>query len=126
VDEAAVARWLGDYVAAWKSYDAAAIGELFGDDALYRWHPWDEDGDAAHGRDAIVSSWLDDRDAPGSWEAEYRPWLVHDDRAVAVGVSRYLKADGAVEREFHNVFLLAFDEDGRCREFTELYMLRPS
>ena len=47
------------------------------------------------------------------------------ERAVAVGVTRYLAADGTtVEREYHNVFLLRFDDDGRCTEFTELYMPR--
>jgi len=126
VDEAAVARWLSEYVTAWESYDADAIGALFSDDAVYRWHPWDEPDKSAHGREAIVASWLEDQDAAGSWAAEYRPWLVHESRAVAVGVSRYLDADGSVEREYHNVFLLGFDGDGRCREFTELFMLRPT
>jgi ketosteroid isomerase-like protein len=126
MDEATVARWLTDYVAAWESYDSAAIGQLFSEDAVYRWHPWDESDGAAHGREAIVASWLEDRDDAGTWAAEYRPWLVHGDRAVAVGISRYLEADGSVKQEYHNVFLLAFDEDGRCREFTELFMLRPT
>jgi hypothetical protein len=83
--------------------------------------------DAARGRDAIVASWLDEPDEQGSWTAEYRPWIVEGDRAVAVGVSRYLADGGStIEREYHNVFLLEFDSDGRCREFTELYMLRPA
>ena len=127
MDEAGVARWLGDYVDAWSSYEPAAIGNLFSDDALYRYHPWDEPTPShVQGRDAIVASWLDQQDAPGSWTAEYSPWLVHDDRAVAVGVSRYLSADrGAVEKEYRNVFLLVFDDDGRCREFAEIYMKRP-
>lgn len=127
MDEAGVARWLTDYIEAWKSYDPAAIGGLFSEEALYRYHPWDEPTPShVRGRDAIVESWLEDRDSPGSWTAEYRPWLVHDDRAVAVGVSRYLAADGStVEREYWNVFLLVFDNEGRCREFTELYMKRP-
>jgi hypothetical protein len=125
MDEASVARWLTDYVAAWKSYDADAIGSLFNEDAVYRWHPWDESDRVAHGREVIVASWIDDQDAPGSWSAEYHPWLVHGDRAVATGVSRYFGGDGAVEREYHNVFLLAFDDKGRCREFSELYMRRP-
>ena len=122
-----MARWLTSYIEAWKSYDPVAIGKLFSEDALYRYHPW-EDPTPSHvrGRDAIVASWLDDQDSPGSWTAEYRPWLVHDDRAVAVGVSRYLAADGStVEREYHNVFLLVFDEEGRCSEFAEVYMKRP-
>jgi hypothetical protein len=125
VDEAAVARWLSDYVAAWRTYDATTIGALFSDDAVYRWQPWVEGEDAAVGREAIVASWLDDQDAPGSWEAEYRPWAVDGNRAVAVGVSRYLATDDAPETVFHNVFLLRFDDDGRCAEFTDVYMRRP-
>jgi hypothetical protein len=125
VDEAAVARWLTDYITAWKSYDPAAIGVLFSEDAVYRWQPWAEGEDAAHGREAIVTSWLDDQDAPGSWEAEYRPWAVDGNRAVAVGVSRYLATADAPEAVFHNVFLLRFDDDGRCAEFTDVYMRRP-
>ena len=125
MDEASVARWLTDYVAAWESYDAEAIGLLFSDDATYRWHPWDESDKVAHGREAIVASWIEDQDAPGSWSAEYAPWLVHGDLAVATGVSRYVGGDGAVDREYHNVFLLVFDDEGRCREFSELYMQRP-
>jgi len=72
-----------------------------------------------------VTSWLEDRDDPDSWAAEYRPWLVNGDSAVAVGVSRYLGDDGeTVDREYHNVFLCHFDSEGRCREFTELYVRR--
>jgi hypothetical protein len=125
VDEATVARWLGEYVSAWKSYDPAAIGALFSDDAVYRWQPWAEGEDAAHGREAIVASWLDDQDAQGSWEAEYQPWAVDGHHAVAVGVSRYLATDDAPEAVFHNVFLLRFDDEGRCAEFTDVYMRRP-
>ena len=127
MDEAGVARWLTSYIEAWKSYDPVAIGKLFSEDALYRYHPWDDPTPSlVRGRDAIVASWLDDQDSPGSWTADYRSWLVHDDRAVAVGVSRYLASDGStVERDYHNVFLLVFDEEGRCSEFAEVYMRRP-
>ena len=122
-----MARWLGDYIEAWRSSDPAAIGGPFSEDALYRYQPWDEPTPShVRGREAIVASWLDEEDPPGSWTAEYRPWLVHGDRAVAVGVSRYLTADGSgVEKEYQNVFLLVFDAEGRCREFSELYMKRP-
>jgi ketosteroid isomerase-like protein len=126
MDDARVARWLADYVEAWRSYDPEAIGTLFAEDALYRYHPWDEPTPSqVRGRDAIVASWLEEKDRPGSWAAEYRPSLVHDDRAVAVGSSRYLAADGSVESEYYNVFFLTFDDEGRCREFTEVYMKRP-
>ena len=117
-------QWLDAYIEAWKTYDEAAIGELFSADARYRYHPWERD-DAVQGRAAIVTNWLDDRDEPGSWTAEYRPWAIDGDRAVAAGVSPYLAGDGeTVEREYHNVFLYRFDDEGHCSEFTELFMRR--
>ncbi len=123
MDHAAFQRRLDDYIDAWKSYDEAAIGGLFSENATYRYHPWDED--SVVGRAAIVANWLEERDDPGSWSAEYRPWAIEGDRAVAAGISRYLGADGdTVEREYHNVFLCRFDDEGRCREFTELYLRR--
>ena len=126
MDNTSVARWLTDYVAAWRSYDPEAIGRLFSEDAVYRWHPYDEGTEVAHGRDAIVASWIGDPDEPGSWEAEYHPWAVDADRAVAVGVTTYFKPDGtSVDRVYQNVFLLRFDADDRCNEFTELFMREP-
>jgi hypothetical protein len=123
MDHAAFQRWLDAYVEAWRTYDGTAIGDLFSAEAEYRWHAWDE---PARGREAIVEGWLADRDEPGSWTAEYRPFAVDGDVAVAVGVSRYLDAGRtAVEREYHNVFLCRFDGDGRCRSFTEIYARRP-
>ncbi len=125
MDEAAFQRWLDAYVEAWRTYDPATIGELFSEDAEYRYHPWDVDEEVLVGRDAIVAAWLGDRDEPGSWTATYRPWLVAGEAAVGVGVSRYFSADRDIlEREYHNVFLCRFDAESRCREFTELYMRR--
>jgi ketosteroid isomerase-like protein len=120
MDREGFQRWLDAYVAAWQSYDGEAIGALFSDDAEYRYHPWDE---ALRGREEIVSSWLADKDEPGSWTAKYHVYAVDGDRAVGVGTSRYL-SEGTVEREFHNVFLCRFDSDSRCRSFTEIYALR--
>jgi hypothetical protein len=125
MDHATFQRWLDSYIEAWTTYDETAIAELFSEDASYRYRPWDEGDDVLEGQAAIVASWLGDRDDPGTWSAEYRPWAIEGERAVAVGVSRYLAADGStVEREYHNVFLCRFDDQDRCSEFTELFMLR--
>ena len=121
MDDAAFRRWLDAYVDAWRTYDAAAIGDLFSEDVEYRYHPWDE---PVRGREALVENWLGDRDEPDSWTAEYRPWLVAGDDAVAVGVSSYLREDRTLDREYHNVFLCRFDGEGRCRSFTEHFMRR--
>jgi hypothetical protein len=113
-----VQAWLDAYVAAWSSYDAAAIGELFTADARYAYHPYDE---PLRGRDAIVASWLEDRDDPGSWEAAYAPTLIDGRRAVATGTTRY--ANGGV---FSNLFELEFAADGRCARFVEWYIRHAS
>jgi SnoaL-like domain len=112
-------RWLDAYVEAWRTYDPGAIGALFAADAEYRYHPWD---DPLSGRDAIVADWLANRDEPGTWTAEYRPVAVEGAAAVATGITRYDEATG--KREYHNVFLCRFDDQGRCAEFTEVFALR--
>ncbi len=121
-------------VEAWKSYDRAAIADLFSADAVYRFHPYDDGGDVVHGRDAIVRSWIEPdgdqsgRDEPGTYDAQYEPYAVDGDRVVAVGWSNYWTDESRsnLERVYDNVFLMRFDTDGRCAEFTELFMKRPS
>jgi ketosteroid isomerase-like protein len=132
VDKAAVDRWLEAYVEAWKTYDRQQIAALFADDVKYRYHPYD---DPVEGREAVVRSWLgeDDstgastRDEPGTYAATYRAVAVDGQVAVATGSSVYYgKPGGPVDRQFDNCFVVRFDEDGRCTEFTEWFMERPS
>jgi ketosteroid isomerase-like protein len=114
--------WLDRYVIAWRANRREPIERLFTEDAVYRYRPYGGDEHATTGRDAIVGAWLAEPDAPDSWRAEYHPFAVDGDRAVATGWSRYLASDDGPERTYHNVFLMRF-ADGRCAEFTELYML---
>ena len=126
-----VQRWLDRYIAAWVSDDAGAIGDLFAEEARYRFHPSDE---GFVGRDEIVRAWLEpsgdasSRDEPGTWDAHYEPFTVDGDRAVAVGWSRYYTdtSKTTVRFVFDNAYLLEFGLDGRCRSFTEFYVERPA
>ena len=118
----AVSQWLAAYVEAWKSYDPESIGALLSEGVLYRYHPHDE---PLRGREAVVASWLEDRDAPGTYDAEYRPVAVDGDVAVATGSSTYYaKPGGEIDRVYDNCFVIRFDDQGRCREFTEWFMVR--
>jgi ketosteroid isomerase-like protein len=127
-----VDRWLADYVAAWLSYDRAKVEALFAEDISYRYHPED---DAIEGRAAVVESFLgegdhpdaSDRDAPGTYEAAYTTIAVDGDVAVATGISSYRDSpDGPITKVYDNCFVMQFDSDGRCREFTEWFMERKS
>jgi len=129
IDHASVNRWLDDYVAAWKSYDRAAIGALFAAGVEYRYHPADE---PIRGRENVVAAWrgegdfpAESRDEPGIYDAAYRAVAVDGDVAVAVGTSTYAEHPGgpAVET-YDNCFVLRYDAEGRCREFTEWYVKR--
>jgi ketosteroid isomerase-like protein len=117
--------WLDRYVLAWRANSAAAIEELFTEDATYRWHPYDEGEEMAIGREGIVAAWLEEPDDPDMWEAIYEVWALDGDRGVGVGTTRYLATADEAERTYHNCFLMRFAEDGRCSEFTEYFMSRP-
>ena len=128
VDKAQVGRWLQAYVGAWKSYDPDQIGELFSEDVRYRYHPHD---DPVAGRATVVRSWLGSdgasgTDVKGTYDASYRAVAVDRDVAVATGSSTYLSGPGGpVEKVYDNCFVMKFDAEGRCREFTEWYVERP-
>lgn len=124
-------QWLDRYVAAWQSYDPDDVAGLFSEAVAYRYHPFDQ---PVVGREAVTASWLGEdpsggastRDAPGTYEADYVPVAVDGDIVVATGTSRYReRRDGPVVRTYDNCFVMRFDGDGRCREFTEYYLRRP-
>jgi len=116
-----VQAWLDAYVEAWRSYDPDAISALFAEDATYAYHPYDEGDEVVRGREAIVSSWIKDRDEPGTWRANYRSLVIEGKRAVAEGTTSYANGD-----VYWNLWTLCFDNDNRCTEFVEWYMTRPA
>jgi hypothetical protein len=133
MDHVTAQAWLDRYVAAWKSYAPDDIAGLFSADVRYRFYPhagW------VIGREAVVASWLGEagadpaqastRDAPGTYEASYAPVAVDGDVVVATGSTVYAdRPGGRVRQAFDNCFVIRFDDEGRCREFTEYYTKRP-
>ena len=122
MEQAELARWLRDYVEAWRSYDVDQIEALFTEDARYRYHPYDG---WLEGRDEIVKSWLSEQDDPESWDAAYEPLAIDGEVAIATGTSRYTHPDGSIRIIYENCFVIRFVADGRCAEFTEWFMARP-
>jgi ketosteroid isomerase-like protein len=122
IDRVSAGEWLRRYMEAWRSYDREQISELFAEDARYRYHPYDQ---PIRGREAIVESWFDEPDEPGTYEGEYEVVAVDADTAVATGSSTYKDATGEVDKVYDNCFVIRFDDDGRCVDFVEWYMERP-
>jgi ketosteroid isomerase-like protein len=127
ISHESVQAWLDAYSRAWETYDAGDVEALFSDDAEYRYHPADE---PVKGRDEIVRAWVapegneSGRDALGTYLGEYRPYAVDGNKAVAIGTSTYWTdaSRSKIDRIYYNNWLLEFDDDGRCRSFTEYWM----
>jgi ketosteroid isomerase-like protein len=123
-DRAMVQGWLDAYVAAWKSYDEAAIADLWTDDAMWL-YPF---GVRAAGRAAITAEWMAERDLfeRRGYDAAYEPIAIDGPFAVTHGRTRFFDpATGTMRAEFDNVWVLRFAPDGRCAEFHEWYAGRP-
>jgi ketosteroid isomerase-like protein len=123
-DRASVQRWLDAYVAAWKSYDEAEIGDLWTEHATWV-YPF---GIRAQGRAAITAEWMAEKHlfTEGGYDAHYVPIAIDGDIAVTHGRTRFFEpATGAVLTDYDNVWVLRFGPDGRCAEFHEWYAARP-
>jgi hypothetical protein len=123
MDRAAVQRWLDAYVHAWLTYDPDEIRALFAEHATYCYNPFDDE--PVRGREAIVSAWTDpdSLDVPGTYNAHYEPVAVEGNVAVSHGRTRFYEVDGTtLRRQFDNIFVLRFDDAGRCTDFREWYM----
>jgi uncharacterized protein (TIGR02246 family) len=116
-DKAAVSRWIDGYVRAWNTNDREHITALFTEDAVYFTEPYHAPW---KGRDQIVAGWLEKKDEPGETSFEWQPVSITDEVAVISGTTRY------PENVFSNLWVIRFDPDGRCREFSEWWMEHPA
>ena len=119
-----VQSWLDRYIEAWASNDPDTIGDLFTEDAVYSYRPWEDDEVTPRGRDAIVAAWLKQAIDPSLWEAHYEPYSVDGNRAVAVGWTHYQPIGDHSERPYHNAYLIEFGDEGRCSSFHEFWVLK--
>ena len=117
MDSLVVAAWVDRYVHAWNSNDPVEIGALFSEDAAYYTGPFDT---AWIGREAIVRGWLARQDAPGSTTFRFEVIATTSDAGIIRGWTQYRDPP----REFSNIWLVHFDSNSRCAEFTEWWVQR--
>ena len=86
------------------------------DDARYYTEP---SAEPWRGRGGIVEGWLARKDEPGDATFEWERLIESDGLAVITGRATYRNGD-----DYDNLWVIRFDEEGRCSEFTEWWMQR--
>ena len=106
-----VMAWVGDYEAAWRDGDLAALPRLFTENATYRRAPYEP---VDVGLEAISSFWLEDDDEVFTMTAE--PVAIEGQSAVVRVEVHY----GDPERqEYRDLWVMQFAEDGHFESYEE-------
>jgi ketosteroid isomerase-like protein len=114
VNRAQVAEWLKRYEQAWRSTGTDVLGTLFTEDAAYRMSPYEQ---AATGLEAIGAVWEDERQGPDE-EFTMASEIVALEGDTAVVRAEVYYGDPE-PREYRDLWVIRFAEDGRCRTFEE-------
>ncbi|THG32327.1 nuclear transport factor 2 family protein [Naasia lichenicola] len=113
-----VRAWVAGYEKAWTSNEPEDIRALFAPGAEYRFEPFSE---PEVDIDAIIASWLDHRDEPGTWTFDSEVIAIEGDLGVVEGRTVY----GRLGTAYRNLWLIRLDDGGRATMFTEYYAKEP-
>lgn len=114
MDHSAVRTWVDRYEQMWRTAGTDGLGELFTPDATYLPSPW---ATPVVGSTRLAEFWDDERDGPDEAFAMTSQVLAVD-RATAVVRVTVDYGDPVVSR-WRDLWVLQFDDDGRCRSFEE-------
>jgi ketosteroid isomerase-like protein len=112
MDREGVRRWVDGYERAWRTHGTQALEGLFDEDATYQMSPW---SDRYVGIAAIAELWEAERDGPDE-EFTMTSSVIAVEGSVAVVRAEVAYARGKTWRD---LWVLEFDEGGRCRAFEE-------
>ena len=105
-----------------ESYQAAAIADLWTEDAAWLSVRNQSDRQGSDHRRVAEAHLF----TGGGYDARYEPVAIDGSVAVVHGRTLYFDpATGERRGEFDNVWVLRFGPDGRCSEFHEWYAGRP-
>jgi ketosteroid isomerase-like protein len=114
MDREGVARWVAGYERAWRSPGVEPLAELFSADAGYSQGPYRT---PVTGLAAIGRMWERERDGPDEPFTMASEIVAVDGDTAVVRVEVRYQAPKA--REFRDLWVIRFGDDGRCRWFEE-------
>jgi nuclear transport factor 2 (NTF2) superfamily protein len=121
--------WVAAHDAAWRSNDPERIGDLFTEDGIYHLGPWEGPWRGYTGpivgREAIAEAWATAFDPDERFEAESEVVAIEGRRGVVRRTITYEGAGREPATRYGCVWVLDFDDEGRCREYQEWFVEEP-
>jgi ketosteroid isomerase-like protein len=114
VERRDVEGWVERYERAWRSAGTAGLGDLFAADATYVVSPW---ATPLVGLPAIAQLWDEEREGPDETFAMTREIVAVDGDTAVVRLA--VDYGDPVTARWRDLWVLRFDEDGRCVGFEE-------
>jgi SnoaL-like domain len=114
VNRADVEAWVVEYERLWRTAGTDDLDRVFTPDASYLASPWAE---PVRGLDSIAEFWDAERDGPDE-EFTMSSEVVAVDGSIAV-VRVAVDYGGSNRSQWRDLWVLAFDGDGRCTSFEE-------
>jgi len=115
------AKWLEEYGRASENNEPRASADLFSHDAKYYETPFDK---PMVGRDAIYEYWNKGAQNLKDKESTFQILSVKDNVGIARWQAKFASVQSGKRMALDCVFLVEFDEDGKCREFREWWHLK--
>jgi hypothetical protein len=109
-----VEAWLALYERAWRMEGTASLGDLFTVDAIYRQSPYAE---RLAGLAPIAAMWEAEREGPDEVFTMASTVVALDGDVAVVRVD--VAYEEAFPREWRDLWVIRFADDGRCAEFEE-------
>ena len=114
IERAQVEDWVARYERAWRTPGTEPLRELFAEDAKYRTAPYRE---PYAGLDRIGEMWEAEREGADEVFTMTSEIVAVDGDTAVVRVE--VKYDDPVDREYRDLWLIRFGEDGRAVAFEE-------
>jgi hypothetical protein len=109
-----VTAWLKSYGRAWCASGTAGLAELFTENATYQLSPYDE---PIAGLAAIAAMWERERTGPDERFTMSSEIVALDTNVAVVRIEVHY--DGPPPRQYRDLWVIRFDETGRCEAFEE-------
>jgi nuclear transport factor 2 (NTF2) superfamily protein len=124
-----VLAWVAAHDAAWRSNDPDTIGGLFSQDGVYHLGPWEGPWRGYTGpivgRQAIADAWATAFDPDERFEADAEVVAIEGRRAVVRRTITYEGSGREPATRYGSVWVLDFDDDGRCSDYQEWFVEEP-